>query len=308
MLSRLTRYTLLFALTMTAFAALPQSSDAQVGWYNPATGVWQTRAFRPLWPWRRGFYSSTVYSPVARRTTVYRPVIAYRPIIASSCNTCSPCATTVRYAPQTSYRPQIVSVPTVAYQQVQTFDSCTGCRQTVLRPITTYVQQVRQVAYTTYRPIYTSSCSTCSTCASPCSTCGIVGCTSCTTSTCASGQCGTGSTTFYTDATTTNSPAAGSGVTGNGVTGNGLARPSLLQDAQKTEAQKVPTDTQDNSNLQPELDTSDMQEIDGARLQKYDAPALLNPNDRQARSDSVQRASYQQKVQPRLPVKWTAVK
>lgn len=305
MLSRLTRYTLLFALAVTAFAALPQTSDAQVGWYNPASGTWQYRAFRPLWPWRRGAYSSTVYVPRARATTVYRPVIAAVP----TCNTCSPCAqpacaTTVRYAPQTVYRPRIVSVPTVSYQATKSCDACTGCCQTVMRPVTTYVQQVQQVAYTTYRPIYSTTCSTCATPVSPCATCGVTGCTTCAaspTSSCANGQCSAGATTYY------QQDAGASTQTQSQSTTGGLERPSLLN-TQKVEAEKAATNDPVGPNLQAEPDTSEMQEIGGAKLQKFDPPALLNPHDRQARTSQVRPASYQQKVQPRLPVKWQAVK
>jgi len=282
---------MLTVLALAAFAALPQASEAQYYGYGP--GIWQYRAYRPFFGWRRA-YATTVYRPFVGTRTAYRPVVA-----TSACSTCSPCATsqcatTVRYAPQTCYRPQVVSVPTVTYRPVQSCDACTGCCQTVMRPVTTYVRQVRQVAYTTYRPVYSTSCSTpCTTCASPCSSCGVVGCSTCsTTSSCATGQCGVEST-IYSEPTTSTPSAEPE-----------TRQPSLLENSQRTEAQKIPTE---NSELSPEKASGDMQEVDGARLKNFDPPALLNPRDRQARVSNVRQASYHLEVEPELPVQWQAV-
>ncbi len=305
MSTRITRTAICLILAITAFGAMPKASEAQVGWYNPATGVWQYRAFRPLWPWRRGIYTSTVRAPVA--TTVYRPVVStgcntcFRPVVAS-CNTCAPCTTTVRYAPQTCYRPQVVTVPTVAYQPVQQCDACSGCCQTVLRPVTRYVQQVRQVAYTTLRPIYTRSCaSPCSTCASPCATCGVTGCTSCATtgtvtSSCASGQCGSGTTINYPAANAEyQEPAAAE------------EKPALdpNENPGKTEAQKVEA----NDDVTPEAEQAPaaLQEIDRTKADEFAPPALLNPLDRQASRTTVRPASYKTKATPqRRKMVWKA--
>ena len=64
-------------------------------------------------------------------------------------------AQTACYAPQTTYRPVVVNVPVAGYQTEIVSDPCTGCPVTVMRPVTTYVQQVQYAPVTTYRPVGT---------------------------------------------------------------------------------------------------------------------------------------------------------
>ncbi len=78
---------------------------------------------------------------------------------------------TACYAPQTSYQATVVSVPVASYQAVIATDPCTGCPVTVMRPVTTLVQQVRYSPVITYRPV---CCPT--TCCSPVSCCAPVAC------------------------------------------------------------------------------------------------------------------------------------
>ncbi len=75
---------------------------------------------------------------------------------SSPCSSCSPCAT--QYVPQTSYRACYVSVPVTTCQAVCATDPCTGCPVTVMRPVTTCVQQVRYTPVVTYRPVCPTPC------------------------------------------------------------------------------------------------------------------------------------------------------
>lgn len=114
--------------------------------------------YRPIFPrlgFRRAFYAG--YSACSPCNTC-----------ASPCNTCcSPCATPccTQYVAQTSYRACYVNVPVTTCQAVCATDPCTGCPVTVMRPVTTCVQQVRYTPVVTYRPVCpTPCCSPCNPC------------------------------------------------------------------------------------------------------------------------------------------------
>ncbi|REJ65877.1 MAG: hypothetical protein DWQ31_16400 [Planctomycetota bacterium] len=306
MFARILRCSLFLLLAVGLFAAAPSQSEAQVGWYNPATGVWQVRAFRPLFPWRGGIYTSTFRPVVA--TTVMRPVVttAYSPCTtcASPCTTCySPCTTccspctTCNMVAQTAYRPQIVSVPTTTYRAVQSCDACTGCCQTVLRPVTTMVQQVRQVAYTTYRPVCTTQC------ASPCATCGVVGCTDCSPTSCADGSCGTGSTMTFSDSATTTTRR------------DETPPPTLSEDPADVETRKEPTGDHGSVIDEPDTDpgvSDTMQRTGTQKKSDIDAPRLFNPRDRQAHRTEIRNTSastkHSSETSTYKPVVWQVVK
>ncbi len=129
--------------------ATPQPSYAILDWLfghhanpcdpcaAPATTYYRPLFSRPLFP-RLGLF---------RRTAYYAPVAT---------TSCSPCA--VQYVQQTSYRAEVVQVPMTTYQPVVTTDPCTGCATTVMRPVVTYVQQVRYRPVITYRPVLGSLC------------------------------------------------------------------------------------------------------------------------------------------------------
>lgn len=133
---------------------------------------WLRDAFRPR---------TTTFLPAAT-TAYYRPPvqtfmpvtssIAYSPVVA---NPCTPCAPQVcQYTPQTSFQSHTVNVPVTSYQPVAGVDAYTGCPVTAYRPVTTMVQQVRQVPVTTYRlacsspPVVAQQVVTAATCV-PCS-------------------------------------------------------------------------------------------------------------------------------------------
>jgi len=67
----------------------------------------------------------------------------------------------VNYVPQTCYRTQYVSVPVTTYRPVSSFDACTGCPVSCMKPVTTYVTQTRMVPYTTYNLQYSAPCNSC---------------------------------------------------------------------------------------------------------------------------------------------------
>ena len=69
------------------------------------------------------------------------------------CDACAPPAVpqTVNYVPQTCYRTQYCPVPVVTYRPATTYDPCTGCPTTCLRPVQGTVMQARLVPYTTCR-------------------------------------------------------------------------------------------------------------------------------------------------------------
>src|SRR5262245_19238941 len=144
--------------------------------------------------WLFGCRSCNYCDPCAGGVTTYRPIFprlgfgrAYYAGYASaygdgchscsspcsSCSSCSPCATPccTQFVAQTSYHACCVNVPVTTCQPVCATDPCTGCPVTVMRPVTTCVQQVRYTPVVTYRPVCPTPC--CSPCASPCgSPCG----------------------------------------------------------------------------------------------------------------------------------------
>ena len=82
-----------------------------------------------------------------------------------------------QYVPYTAYRTCYQQVPVTTYRQSNSYDPCTGCQVTCMRPCTTYQQQARRVPYTAYRTVYrtvtmrtpvadcnTGTCNTCNTC------------------------------------------------------------------------------------------------------------------------------------------------
>lgn len=78
---------------------------------------------------------------------------------------CNPCGQQLvcNYVPQTCYRTQTVSVPVQTMRPVCGTDPCTGCRTTVMRPVTTYQQQVQYVPYSSYRLQYSIAQPACPT-------------------------------------------------------------------------------------------------------------------------------------------------
>jgi hypothetical protein len=87
--------------------------------------------------------------------TTYRPLFptfAARPTCCTPC--CTPCVQQcVQYVPTTCYRTQCTTVPVTTCRPFTTCDPCTGCPVTVMRRVTTYVQQCQRVPYTTYRMV-----------------------------------------------------------------------------------------------------------------------------------------------------------
>ena len=132
--------TLLVALSVGgAFLATPAESKAIFHWFGGGCcGGGQT-------------------APVAA-TAYYAPTTAY---YAPACNACAP--QVANYVPQTSYRTQYVNVPVTTLRPVVSSDPCTGCPVTVMRPVTSYVQQVQMVPYTSYRIVYSPVTSGCAT-------------------------------------------------------------------------------------------------------------------------------------------------
>jgi hypothetical protein len=84
--------------------------------------------------------------------TTYRPVTACSPCATPCATPCAP-ATVCNYMPQTCYRTECVNVPVTTYRCESACDPCTGCPTTVMRPVTSFVRQVRYVPYTTYRQV-----------------------------------------------------------------------------------------------------------------------------------------------------------
>ena len=111
-----------------------------------------------------GCFGRSCFAPTNTfQTAAIQPVMG-----APACNTCAAPTQTVQYVPQTSYRTVMVNVPVTSYRPVTSFGLCSGCPATTLRPVRSYVQQARYVAYTTYRPVVISNyqpvacCNTCS--------------------------------------------------------------------------------------------------------------------------------------------------
>jgi len=130
--------------------ATPRPGYALFGWFHhdnacdPCAATAPTTAYRPL-------FSRPLF-PLFPRLGLFRRTSYYVPVAATSC---SPCG--VQYVQQTSYRAEVVQVPVTTYQPVVTSDPCTGCAVTTMRPVVTYVQQVRYRPVITYRPVVSAS-------------------------------------------------------------------------------------------------------------------------------------------------------
>jgi hypothetical protein len=181
------------AVATTAY--YPTTAYATTAYYAPATPAYTTY-YRPRWfqSWwrapRTSYYSYPAYSyPVAAASqaayypTTANATTAYYAPAAVAAPACSTCVQQVNYVPQTSYKVQIVNKPVTTMQPTTIVDSCTGCAQTVLRPVTTYVQEQQYVPTTVYRPVVSGCCET--GCATPCTSCATgyatesTGCASC---------------------------------------------------------------------------------------------------------------------------------
>jgi hypothetical protein len=160
----LTRYLAIGSALVALLVVSPSESQACFGWFRrDRCDPCATTTYRPLFGgWFSGWRGNNN---------------CCAPACAPACN---PCATqTCQYVPQTCFRTECVSVPVTTFRCCRTCDPCTGCPTTVMRPVTTMVQQVRRVPVTTYRLVAAPSC-----CATPsvssfapatssgCSTCG----------------------------------------------------------------------------------------------------------------------------------------
>lgn len=142
------------------------------------------------------------------------PAPTYAAPAVNACD-CQPPQVT-NYVPQTCYRTQYVTVPVTTYRPVTSYDPCTGCPVTCMRPTTTYVQQARLVPYTTFRMMVANFFGR-----NPCNTCGTAttvgyaptvgyaatsGCSSCGTAT--PTYASTTTTPDYSGSTVVSSPAS----------------------------------------------------------------------------------------------------
>ncbi len=124
---------------------------------DPCCGGGGVTTYRPIFPrlgFRRAYFAGYAGHSAGHSC-------------CSPCTTCSPCPTPccTQYVPQTSYRACYVNVPVTTCQAVCATDPCTGCPVTVMRPVTTCVQQVRYTPVVTYRPVCpTPCCSPCDSC------------------------------------------------------------------------------------------------------------------------------------------------
>lgn len=108
------------------------------------------------------------YRPIAAAATTYTPLFGgllapwSRPVVAPFAPApavCPPacvappqpvCCNVLRLVPVTCYRTTYCREPVVVHQSVTTYDPCSGCPITVLRPTTTYRLVARRVPYTKY--------------------------------------------------------------------------------------------------------------------------------------------------------------
>lgn len=145
-----------------AFLATPSESKAIFHWFGGGCcGGGQTTAmYAPTTAYyapRTAYYAPTTayYAPT---TAYYAPTTAY---YAPACNSCT--TQVANYVPQTSYRPQYINTPVTTLRPVVGTDACTGCPVTVMRPVTSIVQQVQMVPVTSYRVVYSPVASSCCT-------------------------------------------------------------------------------------------------------------------------------------------------
>ena len=139
-----------------AFLATPSESKAIFHWFGGGCcGGGQTTAmYAPTTAYyapRTAFYAPT--------TAYYAPTTAY--YAAPACNSCT--TQVANYVPQTSFRPQYINTPVTTLRPVVGTNACTGCPVTVMRPVTTIVQQVQMVPVTSYRVVYSPVASSCCT-------------------------------------------------------------------------------------------------------------------------------------------------
>ncbi len=238
----------------------PCAATAPTTAYRPLFGLFR----RPLFP-RLGLF---------RRTTYYVPVAT---------GGCSPCG--VQYVQQTSYRAEVVQVPVTTYQPVVTSDPCTGCAVTTMRPVVTYVQQVRYRPVITYRPVVSASacCPTTTFYAPAC--------------------CGTTTLTTSSDCCTGTLPATSSPEQPSlPQTQSPTPTPTYQQPQQQggsssqsgqQESYRQPMDTKGSASPQPkttspETDKPKLQPIpDNSSASDAPAPRLVFPNDRTASREGV---------------------
>jgi len=98
---------------------------------------------KAIFHWCRGCGAAPAAPPA--------PLYAPAPPAVSYYAPCAP-PTVVNYVPQTYYRPVVVNTPVTTYRPVT---SCGLCGpSTVMRPVTTMVQQTQYVPYTSYRLMY----------------------------------------------------------------------------------------------------------------------------------------------------------
>ena len=111
---------------------------------------------------------------------------------AAACPTCAP--QVVQYLPQVSYHTVVQRVPVTVCRPTTCSDPCTGCPVTAYHPVTTWMQQVQLVPYTTYRIVYANAMTPMvSYAAAPCgscSPCAMGGCAPACAGGCGSGTCG----------------------------------------------------------------------------------------------------------------------
>lgn len=155
-MNRMIRYLAIGCVAAAIPLATAPESQAFFGWWrrnaccdpcNPCATARTT--YRPLFGgWFTGWRGNNCCSPCA-----------------TCAPACSPCATgcstgcqTCQMVPQTCFRTECVSVPVTTCRACTTCDPCTGCARTVMRPVTTFVQQVRRVPVTTYRMVAAPSC------------------------------------------------------------------------------------------------------------------------------------------------------
>jgi hypothetical protein len=166
------------ALALTAAAVLLSASPSQAGLFDCfGCGSATTAYYAPASPCCGG--TAAYYAP----TVAYRPglfprlfgwlrpraaVVGYAPTYYGGSYASYYGGTYAAHygagaccAPQTCYRPVMVNVPVTTYQTYTSYDPCTGCPTTCMRPVTTCVQQVRYVA----QPCCPTTCCPTSCCA-----------------------------------------------------------------------------------------------------------------------------------------------
>lgn len=128
MLCKALRGTLAAIVFCLAIVSVPSESHAIFHWFRRCC--------------QGGWFGSSAYAP------------AYDSYAGNGCNACAP--QVANYVPQTCYRTQWVAVPTTTMRPVTSYDPCTGCPVTCLRPMVSYVQRPRLIPYNSYRIVYSN--------------------------------------------------------------------------------------------------------------------------------------------------------